>query len=169
MLITCFVYIQFFFKWFFWVIQFCGENAVASMFKQFDTPLIRASIAYSAKIIRSLFYLLKKILNLVVSFFSFLGTSFCNIIFVFQDFCFFPVTCFLIFYFILQIFMVSALSIFRLHFRIFLIPCFLLCSIWCSILKHFSFLYCFMDSFLLPYHLLVPIFPFSDYHGIFSF
>ena len=45
--------IQFFTKWFYWMIQFCITNVI----------LIQGLMVYSANIIRSLFYLLKETLN----------------------------------------------------------------------------------------------------------
>ena len=69
MFMTCFTYIQFFIKWLHWMIQFCKENEIFFMLKQFNTALILASMAYSANIM-SLLYLQKEILNLVNLFFS---------------------------------------------------------------------------------------------------
>ena len=67
-----------------WMIQFCKENEIFFMLKQFNTALIQASMAYSANIM-SLLYLQKEILNLVNLFFS-LWYLFFDILFVIQDF-----------------------------------------------------------------------------------
>ena len=40
MLINCFTLIQIFIKWFHWMIQFCTENVIFFMLKQFNTSLI---------------------------------------------------------------------------------------------------------------------------------
>ena len=140
---TCFTYKQFFVKNLHWMIEFCSENVIFLITK-------------------FLFYLLKDILNLA-TFFSFLVTSFCDILFVFQDFLgisffyilyavldflcslffdvffifwIFLVPCCLMLYFTLWIFMVST-SFICLHLKIFQIPCFLICNIWCSVFHDF--------------------------------
>lgn len=64
MLVTCFAYKKLLIKWFHWEIQCSGENLIFSMLKQSDNPLIKASVAYRASVIGSLFYLSKKILKL---------------------------------------------------------------------------------------------------------
>ena len=74
-LMTCFTYVQLFIKWFYWMIQLWNDNLILVMFQKFDTALIQASIAYCANIIAALFYLMKKILNLIKTFFSFLNIS----------------------------------------------------------------------------------------------
>ena len=61
---TCFAYKKLLIKWFHWEIQCPGENLIFSMLKQSDNPLIKASVAYRASVIGSLFYLSKKILKL---------------------------------------------------------------------------------------------------------
>ena len=61
---TCFAYKKLLIKWFHWEIQCSGENLIFSMLKQSDNPLIKASVAYRASVIGSLFYLSKKILKL---------------------------------------------------------------------------------------------------------
>ena len=63
-----FTYTQHFIKWPHWMIQFYSENAIFCMLKKFNSDLIQALMAYSANMIRSLFYSLKKILNFVTSF-----------------------------------------------------------------------------------------------------
>ena len=50
------------------MIQFYSENVIFCMLKKFNTDLTLALMTYSANMIRSLFYLLKKILNFVTSF-----------------------------------------------------------------------------------------------------
>ena len=88
MIITCFTYMQFFINWFHCMIQFCNENVMLFMLKQFNNPLIQASMVYSSNliVIPALFYLLKVILNITTFFFCFLGTSFFDILFVFLVF-----------------------------------------------------------------------------------
>ena len=56
------------FTTFHWMIQFYSENVIFCMLKKFNTDLTQALMTYSANMIRSLFYLLKKILNFVTSF-----------------------------------------------------------------------------------------------------
>ena len=68
------------------MIQFCSENMIFFMLKQFNTALIQASMTYSANIIRSQLYLQKEILNLATSFFLFMIPLYFDILFVFQDF-----------------------------------------------------------------------------------
>ena len=75
-MMTCFTYVQFFIKWFRWMILFCSENVIFFMLKQFNNVLIQTSMAYGANIIRSLFYLLREIHNLVISLFLFLTPLF---------------------------------------------------------------------------------------------
>ena len=88
MIITCFTYMQFFINWFHCMIQICNENVMLFMLKQFNNPLIQASMVYSSNIIviPALFYLQKVILNITTFFFCFLGTSFFDILFVFLVF-----------------------------------------------------------------------------------
>ena len=50
------------------MIQFYSENVIFCMLKKFNTDLTQALMTYSTNMIRSLFYLLKKILNFATSF-----------------------------------------------------------------------------------------------------
>ena len=74
-LMTCFTYIQLFIKWFYWMIQLWNDNLILFMFQKFDTALIQASIACCANTTAAFIYLMKKILNLITTFFSFLNIS----------------------------------------------------------------------------------------------
>ena len=98
-------------------------------------------------------------LSMFFLFQDFFSNYFDYILIVMQDFLgpsFFDILCFSRFswdltfcYFFPWIFLLSAFLIYQMHFRIFLISCFLKCNIWRSIFTYLSFLYCFMDSFLL--------------------
>ena len=149
-IITCFTYMQFFINWFHCMIQICNENVMLFMLKQFNNPLIQASMVYSSNIIviPTLFYLLKVILNITTFFFVFLVPPF---LIFYLFFWFFLVPCVLIFYLIFWIFLVpcsftcwyldillycciftlTPSFIYQLHLTVFLIPCFLICNVWC--------------------------------------
>ena len=150
MIITCFTYMQFFINWFHCMIQIRNENVMLFMLKQFNNPLIQASMVYSSNIIviPALFYLLKVILNITTFFFVFLVPPF---LIFYLFFSFFLVPCVLIFYLIFWIFLVpcsftcwyldillycciftsTPSFIYQLHLTVFLIPCFLICNVWC--------------------------------------
>ena len=127
------------------------------MLKQFNSALIQASTAYIANIIRSLFYLLMEILNLVTYFFLYSVALFV----IFSYFRIFLLPPFLIFYFFswFSLYLAFWYLFFALDFhgiyvvyitvylRVILIHGFLTCNIWWSIILIFSFLYCLMDSF----------------------
>ena len=85
--------IQFFTKWFYWMIQFCITNVI----------LIQGLMVYSANIIRSLFYLLKETLN-YLSVFSW------YFFFWFYEFLDFLVPHFLIFSLYFRMFLVHPFS-----------------------------------------------------------
>ena len=142
MIITCFTYMQFFINWFHCMIQFCNENVMLFMLKQFNNPLMQASMVYSSNIIviPALFYLLKVILNITTFFFCFLGTSFFDIlpsVLVFYlIFWIFLVPCSLTCWYLdillyCCIFTLTTSFIYQLHITAFLIPSFLICNVWC--------------------------------------
>ena len=119
---------------------------------------MQVPMACSANITRTLFYLLKKILDLATSsflvpifvivyeFLDFLCTSilYSKCFSVFSDTWLFNI----LFYFLN--FYGICVFIYQFPFRFFLTICFLICNIWCSIFE--IIFYCFTDSFL-PSHL----------------
>ena len=104
-----FTYVQFSIKWFNWMIQLWCENLLFFMFKKSDSVLIQASMPHCANVLGALFYLLRKILHLITTFFLFLT---------------FMIPNFLIFY-VLD-FPAFSHFIGQLHFRIFQTLCFLI-------------------------------------------
>ena len=159
MLMVCHTNIQFIIKWFHWMIQFCREIVIFFMLKQFNTALIQASMAYSTNITRSLFCLLKEILNLVISFFLFLVPRFL------YSACFPWCPCSLLFYVLLYVLgfpgtLIFGILFYSLGFFGIIIVCIPaapqnfpysfppICNIWCSIF-HIFFLFILLYGFFL--------------------
>ena len=159
MLMVCHRNIQFIIKWFHWMIQFCRENVIFFMLKQFNTALIQASMAYNTSIRRSLFCLLKEIINLVISFFLFLVPRFlysvcfpwypCTLLYVLLCVMGFPGTLiFGILFYSLDFFGMKIVCIPAApqNFPYSFPP---ICNIWCSIFHIFSLFIVFYGFFLI--------------------
>ena len=149
---TCFTYVQFFIKWFHWMIQLWSENMVFFMFKKSDTALMQASMVYHANVIGAFLYLL--ILNfttffilvtfLIHYFFYFLVPLkfwiflvpflYCSLVSGFDLYFIFWLS-----FFHLSNFQVFTLYICQLYFRIFLIFCYHINSFGCSTFQIFLF------------------------------
>ena len=65
----------------------------------------------------------------------------------------FPGTFLFLFYIIFWIFMIFAFFIYQLDLRILVIPCFLICNIWCSISHVFFFFILFYGFFFIVIYL----------------
>ena len=81
------------------MIQLQSESSIFFMLKKSDVAFLQASKAYFVDMIGTLFYLLKKILNLIPTFFLFLAFLIHDFLDFFMNFWIFLVT---LFFFVLQ-------------------------------------------------------------------
>ena len=133
MFMASFTFIQYFVKWFYYMIK----SALKIYFSCSDTSLILALMKYWEHVLGALLYLLKEILDLITSF-VFLTFQVLHSSIFLRSSGFFG----------------TYIFIYQLDFRVFLILSFLICNIWYWTFETFLFFILFY-GFLLPWYLFL--------------